>query len=202
MKVLSCAALVLAVVVAGCGGTSSTPTRTGSTSAAASAVVVTRHNNGLPAACRPGRVGKRLIAFANAMDTNSVAELKRFWGRGFRWFSVTVGRRHEKRRHFAAFDQRRALGYADRRRSFPLRLAEVEINSYDRHPSEAHLGYQGTWVSASHLRAVIGKGVISCTDPTIRVWSMGVAPPGESNSGPFCPKPKGRSPKQAVISCA
>jgi hypothetical protein len=166
----------------------------------AARVVVTRHDPGLPAGCRPRPLARRIAAFFRAFnrgDPSAVGYVDPSDG----WYSVSDGRR----RHFVTYSRHGLPSYFARRhrRGERLRLLEVDV-SYAR--GLGHVAYlierradDLRRLGIMHTRA-IGKGALNCETGQIVVWSMGM--PAGDGHGPFqvCPPPS--KPTRAVVACA
>lgn len=169
-------------------------------------IAVTRDDEGLPAACRPERVARRLMAFTAALRDVDEDALARFWGEGFEWFSVTP--REPTRalpRHVVAYGREGAIRQLRDWRGARIRLDQLEV-AVRPGGAGADVVYSGTWMGTGVAPAerldMHGKGFVACESQTIAVWSMAVAAPGEEQDGRLCPPPRGAAARGSpLVAC-
>ena len=123
--------------------------------------------------CTSSQVEERAQQFARAIREADLDALDVFWGDRFKWFSVTIGRSKGKWDHFVAYSPRKALRYIREQDGLPIRLTEFDVT--EKYRGSRGVGYEGGWGSTKIL---LGKGDLICGSPEVRVWSMGVNPPG------------------------
>jgi hypothetical protein len=168
-------------------------------------IVVTRDDHAIVRACRPASVAQRLIRFSRALSKADEAALRRFWGAGFKWFSVG-GRSPtgSARWHFVAYRPEKAVRYVEERRGLSLRVEELEVAPRAGFRG-ADIVYAGRWMGTGRSgpkdRSMSGKGFVDCLSDTIRVWSMVLWERGAGPKGHLCPEPGGRLSPGILLAC-
>ena len=169
-------------------------------------IAVTSDDEGLPGACRPGSVARRLMEFTDALRDVDEDALARFWGEGFKWFSVTPQRATRALpRHFVAYGREAAIRQLRAWRGVRIRLDQLEVAGRAG-GAGADVVYSGSWrgtgIAPGERLAMHGKGFVACGSETIAVWSMAVAAPGEAPDGRLCPPPRGAAARGApLVAC-
>lgn len=126
------------------------------------------------AGCGKRTTVARVEDFADALRTADLAALKVYWGDRFKWFSVTIGSRSSGTRdHFVAYKPKNALRYIREQNGLPMRLTDVKPT--DKSSRSRGAAVEGRWGAR---RKIFGKTDLICSSPQVRVWSMGVNPPG------------------------
>lgn len=183
-------AILLVLLVAGCGGDEGKPIGGVQSSHPISrSVVVTRDNRTLPESCRAESVGGLAVRFADALNRADQRQLMRIWSGRFEWFSVTgspgvasIGVPVEgRRRHFVAYTAQDALRYVGNSPGLHMRLEELVVSGRAR-SGGVDVFYGGAWteptVGERREFGLVGKGFVNCggrsASPSIRVWSMAV----------------------------
>lgn len=173
---------------------------------AARPIAVTSDDEGLPAACRPGSVARRLMEFTEALRDVDEDALARFWGEGFEWFSVTPRRpTRALPRHFVAYGREEAIRQLRAWRGARIRLDQLQV-AVRPAGAGADIVYSGAWMGTGIAPAerldMHGKGFVACDSRTIVVWSMAIAAPGEEPDGRLCPPPRGTAARGApLVAC-
>lgn len=119
----------------------------------------------------------RVKGFADALRTADLDALERYWGDRFKWFSVTIGHSNGSREHFVAYSPRKARRYIREQDGLPIRLTEIKV--LDKYQGKRGVAIEGRWLSG---KKIFGKTEFICSSPQVRVWSMGVNPPGPLQS--------------------
>lgn len=177
------------------------------------AVIVTRTGTGLPPACTPRRIARRVLAFVDAANRGNVSRARGFFSEpAFQWFVVATppGARdflsgapelatvadYLSARHAAGerlelrelrVNYARELRELDGARIDPTLTAAVEL-SIRRTADD---------MTSSDPRAYTGKALVACRRPAILMWNIGAGAGGR----PLCPSPSASSPRAAVIAC-
>ena len=162
--------ILATVLVAGLALAGGEPART-----PPSDVLVTRDDPELPAGCRPGALGQRIVTFLDAVNRGDAAAAARYADPQRGWYSVTEGRR----RHFVTSERSALARYFARRhrRGERLRLLELDVSFAN---GLGHIAYRLDR-RADDLRRLgvrmaiaLGKGAVDCESGEIVVWSMGM----------------------------
>lgn len=135
--------MAMVSVAVACGSSSDgEPSTQDAASSKESGAALALEGSGTSRCDREG-VELRMEQFADALANADVRTLRRLWGEGFKWFSVTIARKGgDRRQHFVAYSPARAMRYVQRKSGLPLRFDEV---SRERKvgPGGADFGLQG-----------------------------------------------------------
>ncbi len=162
-------------------------------------VVVTRDDPSLPPRCRPQRLATLVLDFFTALRQANGSRLERFFGPGFKWFSVTGSPVPRHKRHFVARQPESAIAYVTRHRGFSLVLSELEVDAAPRRHSD--IAYNGVWLRRGVRWLFVGKGATSCSSPVVKVWSMAVREERVERGPPLCPPPGEAPAPDTVVAC-
>ncbi len=151
-------------------------------------------------ACSREEVTRLVERFLDAFNRGDSAQLARFFGPRFEWYSVTDRGRESEDRHFLAYNSNGGLrlgafpeglkvtvGHQDillpyfaERHAHGERLELRKLGSnYEAGRNIAHITYTLTRTAedlelrlSKPERETLGKGAVDCTDQTLMVWSM------------------------------
>ncbi|MDP9372863.1 MAG: hypothetical protein M3Q65_10530 [Chloroflexota bacterium] len=154
-----------------------------------------------PPGCNLDEVTRLVERFLDAFNRGDSAQLARFFGPRFEWYSVTDRGRESGDRHFLAYnpngglrlgafpeDLKVTVGHQDillryfaERHTHHERLWMRELGgTYDARGPAFHIGYTlGRTAddleprNGNSERETLGKGAVDYTDQTIMVWSIG-----------------------------
>lgn len=168
-------------------------------------IVVTRDDETIARASRPAPIARRLVRFTRALGSADRATLRRFWGAGFKWFSLG-GRSPTGNApwHSSFYRPEKALRYVRDRRGLGLRVEELWVSPRAGFRG-ADIVYAGRWMGTGRSgpkdRSMSGKGFVDCCRSTIEVWSMVVWQRRARPQGRLCPEPEGGSRQGMLLAC-